>query len=377
MSAHQKTRKVLLIGWGSVGKIIAQELTHDNSISKIVCASLKLPLLKPKSNKIKFCQLNAEHQDQIERAAQGMDVIINASLPNYNLTIMAAALRVGVHYVDLCSYLHDHKTPEQLTLHHQFQRRGLVAFINTGISPGITNLLAREAADQLQEVHSIKIRVLEEQNLQKKMFAWSPEVTVLELTVNPLVYRQGKNKFVRPFANKEQFNFPSIGSRKVYTIYGDEVATLPKYITTKNIDYKCGGTAIEEMRPLLQRYSAAELLTRVSGPDEKSIIASVQQGMNAVCAMAVLVEGKSGNKKKNIRFDVLFPDLQHINSIFPGTGYISYPTAIAATIFAKNIWSLPAGVYPPEALEKGTRQKIITQLQKKGIQIVRHYPKSE
>lgn len=357
---------------GSVGKIIAQELAHDNSISKIICACRKLSLPKPKSNKIKFCQLNAENQDQIERAAQGVDVIINASLPNYNLTIMVAALRAGAHYVDLCSYLRDYTTPEQLHFHSQFQHRGLVGLINAGISPGITNLLVKEAAEQLQEVHSIKIRVLEEQNLKKKMFAWSPEVTILELTVNPLVYQQGKNKFVHPFANKEQFNFPSIGSRKVYAIYGDEVATLPKYITTKNIDYKCGGTAIEEMRPLLQRYSASELLTHVSGPDEKSIIASVQQGMNAVCAMTVLVEGKSENKNKNIRFDVLFPDLQHINSIFPGAGYISYPTAIAATVFAKNILSLPAGVYPPEALEKGMRQKIITQLKKKGIQIVRH-----
>ena len=373
MSAYQKMMKVLLIGWGSVGKIIAQELAQDNSISKIVCASRKITRLKPKTQKIKFCQLNAKHQDQIERAAQGMDLIINASLPNYNLTIMAAALRAGAHYQDLCSYLQDHKTPEQLQFHHKFRRAGLVGLINTGISPGITNLLAGEAAEQLDEVHFIKIRVLqEEQHLKKIMFAWSPEVTVLELTVNPLVYRQGKNKFVHPFSNKEQFNFPSIGNRKVYAIYGDEVATLPKYITTKNIDYKCGGTAIEEMRPLLQRYSASELLTRVSAPDEKSIIASVKQGMNAVCAITVLVEGTSGNNKKNIRFDVLFPDLQHIHLIFPGAGYISYPTAIAATVFAKNISSLPVGVYPPEALQRGIRQKIMAQLQKKGIRIVRH-----
>ena len=373
MSVTKRKMKVLIIGWGSVGKIIAEELAKENLISMIVCASRKIPLRKPRSKKIKFRQLDAEHQDQIELAARGMDLVINASLPQYNISIMKAALKAGAHYQDLCSYLCDHKTPEQLQLHRQFQGQGLVGLINTGISPGITNLLIREAADQLQEVNSIKIRVLQEENLKKKMFAWSPEVTVLELTVNPLVYQQRKNKFVRPFANEEQFNFPSIGSRKMYAIYGDEVATLPRYIATKNIDYKCGGTAIEEMRPLLKRYSAAEILTRVSGPDEKSIIASVQEGMNAVCAMAVVVEGKSGNrKKKNIRFDVLFPDLQHINLLFPGAGYISYPTAIAATVFARNILSLPVGVYPPEALEKDIREKIMMQLKSKGIKIVRH-----
>ncbi|MDO8655991.1 MAG: saccharopine dehydrogenase NADP-binding domain-containing protein [Nanoarchaeota archaeon] len=372
MSATKRKMNVLLIGWGSVGKIIAQELAKENLISTIVCASRKIPLRKPKSQKIKFRQLDAQHQDQIELAARGMNLVINASLPQYNISIMKAALKAGAHYQDLCSYLRDHKTPEQLQLHRQFQGQGLVGLINTGISPGITNLLIREAADQLQKVNSIKIRVLQEENLKKKMFAWSPEVTVLELTVNPLVYRQGKNKFVRPFANEEQFHFPSIGNRKMYAIYGDEVATLPRYITTKNIDYKCGGTAIEEMRPLLKKYSAAEILTRVSGPDEKSIITSVQEGMNAVCAMAVVVEGKSGYKKKNVRFDVFFPDLQQVNKIFPGAGYISYPTAIAAAVFARNILSLPAGVYPPEALEKDIREKIMMQLKSKGIKIVRH-----
>lgn len=364
--------KVLLIGFGSVGRIIAEELAAEKGISKIICASRKRPTIKLKSKKIKFWELNAEDQDQIEQAAQGTDLIINASLPNYNLKIMAAALRAGAHYQDLCSYLRDHKTPEQLQFDLKFQRRGLVGFINTGISPGITNLLAREAADQLQEVNSIKIRVLQEEHLKKKMFAWSPEVAVLELTVNPLVYRQGKNKFVRPFANEERFHFPALGNKKMYAIYGDEVATLPRYIKTESLDYKCGGTALEEIRPLLQRYGAAEILTRVSGPDKKSILASVQEGLNAVCAMAVLVEGKSGNKKKKVRFDVLFPDLQHIDSLFPGAGYISYPTAIAATVFARNILSLPAGVYPPEALERDIREKIMVQLKNKGIKIVRH-----
>lgn len=372
MGIKKKSRKVLLIGMGSVGKIIAEELAQEPSISRVICASRKLPVIKPKSRKIEFCQLNAAHQSQIERAAQGTDLIMNASLPNYNLTIMAAALRVGAHYQDLCSYLRDHKTPEQLQFHHRFQRRGLVGFINTGISPGITNLLVREAADLLQEVHSIKIRVLEEEHLKKKMFAWSPEVTVLQLTVKPLVYQQGKYHFVPPFASAEQFDSPFIGSRKVYTIYGDEVATLPQYIKTKNIDYKCGGTAIEEMRALLKRYTVPELLTHVSNPDAESIIASVKEGMNAICAMAIMVEGKIGNRKKNIRFDVLFPDLQQVNRIYLGASYISYPTAIAATSFAKNIPFLPAGVYPPEALEKDIRQRIITQLKQKGIKIVRH-----
>src|SRR5207245_5684443 len=48
-------------------------------------------------------QLNVENHAALERAIKGADIVVNTTLPRYNLRIMEAALVAGAHYLDIAS----------------------------------------------------------------------------------------------------------------------------------------------------------------------------------------------------------------------------------------------------------------------------------
>ncbi len=385
--------KILIVGAGAVASVISKCLSKDKDISEIVCAS------KNKKNDKKFIDLNnskisltsadASDVKQIVKISKDFDLIINASLPKFNENIMKAALRVGANYQDLCSWLADFKTAEQLKFHKAFHKEKLIGLINTGISPGITNLLAREVADKLDSVLEIRICLLEEQKADKLIFAWSPEITLDEITSPPLMYKNGKFVLSTPFDDPQEYDFPPpIGKRRVYDVYGDEVSTIPLYIKTKNVIFKCGGGDIEISKTLydlglfgkkpvlingkkiapLQLFS--KIAPRVATPQE--MIELVKNGSieNAVFVESVEATGKRSGKKLKIRNTAIFPDFRKIYKIFPGATYISYSTGIAAIAFSKVITKIDScGVFPPEALSSKIRKEILKHLKNNGVVI--------
>ena len=69
---------------------------------------------------------------------------------------MRAALRLRSHYVDLSSHLTRNPfKAEQFAFTKQFEGKNRTALINAGAAPGLTNLLAKRAAEMLDEVESV------------------------------------------------------------------------------------------------------------------------------------------------------------------------------------------------------------------------------
>src|SRR5260221_7620079 len=81
--------------------------------------------------------------------------IVNAGPFAFNLPVMAAALTARCHYLDLGGLFHT--TRVQLTHDADFRRHGLLALLGMGSAPGITNVLARAAADPLPHVSAVRV----------------------------------------------------------------------------------------------------------------------------------------------------------------------------------------------------------------------------
>lgn len=391
--------KILLIGTGAVGSVLSRYLSRDNEVSEIICASKDTKCAKEfidtGDKKIKLVSLNASNIEEIVSRAKGVNLIINASLPRFNENILEAALQVGTHYQDLASELADLKTAEQLKFHKRFQRAGLVALINTGVAPGITNLLAREAADKLDEVDEIHFRCIEEQRASEFIFAWSAETTLDDLTAPPLVYRSGKFVLTKPFKNPEEYEFPQpFGKRRAFSIYGDEVATIPLFIKVKNVDFKSSGADIEFSKALSRlglfnkepvvvegkKIVPLEFFKKIAPkvPSPKKMKQLIKSGIieNAVFALVIEADGKEQNQSIKIKMSVSFPDLKEIHKTFPGATYISYPAGTAAYSFSKIIPQMKSrGVFPPEALDDRMRKIVMLTLESKGIIISQQFQK--
>lgn len=385
--------KVLLMGAGAVASVISKYLAEEKSVSQVICATRDLERAKEfidlENEKIKLVEADAADIDAVSLMAKGVDLIINASLPRFNENLMEVALRVGSNYQDLASDLLDLRTPEQLKFHERFKKAKLVAAINTGIAPGITNLMAAEGAEKLDSVDSINIRLVEEQKASELIFTWSTETALDELTAPPLAYRNGEFILLKPFANSEEYDFSySVGKKHIFSVYGDEVSTIPLYIKTKNVDFKSSGTDIDFSKALDKlglfnkkaiefnggKIIPIEFFSKIAPkiPTPSKMRQLVKKGVieDAFFVLVVEVIGEEQGKRINVKSSTIFPSLKEISKIFPGANYISYPTGISAVSFSKIIPQIKSfGVFPPEALSSDIRKKILIELESHGIAV--------
>ncbi len=371
--------KILLIGSGAVGSVMAKLLVRDRSVSKVVCATDDVQrgraFIEITHKKLRLIKLDASNVKEVVRAANDMDLIINAALPRYNKKIMKAALKAKVNYQDLCTYFADYRTPEQLAFHEKFQQAKLVGLFQTGVAPGVTNLLAREIGDTLDAVSDIKIRLIEEQKSSAFVFSWSPEVTLDELSAPPLVYREGTFNYSEPFGDVEQYPYPApFGPKYAVNIWGDEVTTIPRYVKTNNVDYKSSGAEIDLSRTLynlglfntqpvsvkgkriVPRDFSLKLAPKTPTPQE--IREMMTSGTLEDAYFLSVVEGIGREARHNIRirYTITYPSLQQIPRPFRGATHISYATGVAAVVFAKVIGKSDTyGMYPPEVLDAHLR----------------------
>lgn len=390
--------KVLIVGCGAVAYVLSTLLAKDKSVSKIFCASKDVKKAKkfiPFNKKIKLVKLDASRFEDVVKAAKGVDLVVNASLPYFNEIIMRAALKVKADYQDLCSELKDLKTAEQLKFDKQFRKAKLVAVINTGVSPGVTNLLAGDIADKLDSVSAIKIRLLEEQKASEFVPSWSVEVTLDELSAPPLVYCNKKFCFREPFGDFEEYHFVHpYGKRIAVNLFADEVATIPKFIKTSNIDCKSSGSDIDFSRiifkmgllsykPIKVKNSRivpielfAKIAPKVPSPKKMRELINKKIIENSVFVSVVEGEGVESGRKIKIKKAVVYPDLKNINKIMPGATYISYPTGLAAYAFLKALPKIRGkGVFPPERLSSDVRKEVLLELENHGIIVQEEFSK--
>ena len=87
---------------------------------------------------------------------RGHDVVCNMAGPNYQnaVAIARAAIGAGVSMVDVSDDWA--ATLELLDLHADAERAGITIIVGLGASPGITNVLARYGADQLDRVEEVR-----------------------------------------------------------------------------------------------------------------------------------------------------------------------------------------------------------------------------
>lgn len=386
-----KGLKILIIGAGAVGSVVARQLARERNVAKVTCIDRDVrrarAFLKGCGKKVRLVKGDVRTMADIERVGKGSTIIVNAGLPVLNRVIMGGALRVGAHYQDMCSHLADLKNAEQLRFHKDFKAAGLRALFNTGVAPGITNLLAADLAEQFDEVDEVRFRLIEDQDATRPIFTWSPTVLFDELMAPPLVYRDRRFRLIEPFSELETYDFPQpFGARRVYSIYGDEVATLPRYLRCRAVDMKSGGADIDFGAAL---YHAGVLSTKrvtfrgrrlvpfdffarlASGvPTPEDTIALVRDGVvrNAYLVVSVEVTGTARRRKRRSRITAVYPNLKEILRRAPGATYISWPTAISAVAFTRALMRYEQpGVIPPEALPPELRARVRHDLEARGV----------
>ena len=379
--------RVLVIGTGAVGGVLCKLLAEGKEVEEVVCCDIK-ENEKFNSKKIKFKKISVLDKQEFLKFLKEIkpDVVVNAVLPIFNTVILEYCLKAKTNYLDMASFWDFDKNPrarspykfEELDYHEKFKQNDIFGLMLAGVSPGITNLLAREASEQLDETDDIKMRLIEDTGGKELFFSWSKEWLIDEIDTKPLIYRDGKFKIVEPFTGEEEFDFPApFNRRKVALLCQDEVGSIPLYIKVKNVDLKAydnmgevakmlfnlGLTSKKKIEINKTEISPREFLCKVLPDVPKDFTKKKYE--NAQFVLVVEASGKKNGKKKTIRYSAIFPKQKEINKLKLNASFISYPTALAAKLFVLSIPKIKnKGVFPPEALDEDARQEIIKELKK-------------
>lgn len=372
-----------MLGAGATGSLLAELLQKQGHT--VWCGDrdpARARRFLGRRSTVAVTEVNARNLRGIVRAARGCQLIVNASASVFNLIVMRAALRLRAHYVDLSSHLTRNPfKAEQLAFAKRFEEKNRTALINAGAAPGLTNLLVKRAAEMLDEVHSVHIRLFESSESDDPISQWSPEVSFDEAISRPRVYRHGKFRMLKRFAELEKFRFPDpIGKANVVLAAQDEVATLPHLIPMRDLDVKIGGNEFDRLRRWYKqgKLSKSRGIVRQRFPETSSpraIAKLIRQGIlqNARFAAAVLVRGiKHGPKEDEqllIRTDALFPTLYQIRQRGLVTTPVAYATAHVAALFIKCFPREDAGVFAPEELHASTRTAVIAGIRNRNVRI--------
>jgi hypothetical protein len=325
-------------------------------------------------------RVNARNLRSIVKAAKGCHLLVNACPAVFNKTILRAALQLRSHYIDTASRLTQSPfRPEQHRFDRLFREKNRLALIHAGVAPGLTNLLAMQAAAGLDTIERIQVRLFEETASDNPVSQWSADDSFDEAVSRPRIYRNGRFEFGERFGERELFRFPSpIGQVGVLLAAQDEVVTIPRVLRVREMDAKIGGIDMERLR----RWYRQGKLNRSRGliaarfpatPTPRALSKLVRRGIlrNERFAAAVLVYGHKRTDHFMIRWDALFPSLFELRQRGLTCSPVAWSAAHLTALFVKHMPRELTGVYVPEGLPIATRRNILRAARLSGIRLTR------
>ncbi len=239
--------KVLIIGAGGQGGPCASILSKDQSVDEIKLLDID-PVIAEKvaskigSGKIKTGAVNAIAVEEVAKAAQGVDVVMDFVMPWMASYVMQGALQAGANYVNSAfdvPFWDELSAGKPLSHDQEFKDAGLTALLGCGMAPGFVNVIARLYCDKLDEVESIKIR------LGKKKTGggahdnyvvpwnpgWAPVQALKDCNDSAICFEEGKHTRVAPYSGIEEWQFPEpIGTLIVTHHSHEEPYSVPSSI---------------------------------------------------------------------------------------------------------------------------------------------------
>lgn len=224
---------VVLGGCGAMGRITVRDLVDFFPEARTVVADYDVEKARAlaKSMGCQAAFVDVTDPKSLDGVLKGAFVVLNSAPYQWNLEIMRGALRARCHYVDLGGLFH--MTRKQMELDGEFRKIGKLALLGMGAAPGISNLLAVKAAEGLDRVDEIHIRLGSRDRSRYRdspalPVSYSLKTILEEFSMRPAVYRRGKFTFVEPLSGEENVDFRKpVGVRRPFHTLHSEVATLP------------------------------------------------------------------------------------------------------------------------------------------------------
>jgi saccharopine dehydrogenase-like NADP-dependent oxidoreductase len=257
--------RVLVVGAGGVGAAFAAIAQRREAFEHVVLADVALERAKGAADRLgEPDRFGAERVDASSRedllqliGRVRPDAVLNACDPRFNEPIFDAAFEARVTYLDMAMTL-SHPHPErphelpgemlgdlQLARHEEWKDAGVLALVGIGVEPGLSDIFARYAADELfSSIAEVGVRdgadlVVEGYDFAPTFSIWT---TIEECLNPPLIWERERGFYTTaPFSEPETFVFPAgIGPVECVNVEHEEVVLIPRWVDCERVTFKYG-----------------------------------------------------------------------------------------------------------------------------------------
>src|SRR6266403_627057 len=225
---------IVLGGCGAMGSEATRDLSRTSDFEEIVIADADVAraqglAVELGGGRVRGIQIDANNEAALTECLRGFDVVANCTTYHFGLIVTRAAINAGVNYLDLGGL---YNTPKQLEMDEDARQAGVTICLGAGATPGVTNLMARAAADQLDQVDEVHIAfasfrsiapspglldtVLDEFSPDSKRFFWQAG----EFIETPAFSGKKQVRFAAPIGEIETFYVPHSETHTIHRFLG-------------------------------------------------------------------------------------------------------------------------------------------------------------
>ncbi|MET8530196.1 saccharopine dehydrogenase C-terminal domain-containing protein [Micromonospora sp. NPDC005172] len=255
--------RVLLVGAGGVGSAAVAIAARRSFFETIVVADhdpdRAARAVAGHGDRFVAAQVDASSADAIIALCREHRIthVLNAVDPRFVMPIFDGAFAAGADYLDMAMSLsrpHPSKPhvetgvklgDEQFAVAPDWEAAGRLALAGIGVEPGLSDVFARYAADELfSEIEEIGVR--DGANLTVDGYEFAPSFsiwTTIEECLNPpVVWEAGRGWYTtEPFSEPEVFDFPEgIGPVECVNVEHEEVLLIPRWVKARRVTFKYG-----------------------------------------------------------------------------------------------------------------------------------------
>ena len=336
-----------------MGRVAVEELVENGTASEIIIADksreraeILARNLSHSGAKVKASTIDVTDSRELSRLLRDCDLALGAIGPFYEFeeALAKASIESGTDYLSICDDFE--ATLAVLSLDEMAKKNGVRIVTGLGMTPGITNILAKYGYEKMDRVKSIDV-------------SWSAPAfgsvskAVVRHTLHCFsgmvpTFSDGESTLVKAGKGREKKVFPEpIGVSRVMHVGHPEPVTLPRYLSgLKEVTIK-GGITPHWMSNLVIMSARAHFFDSSKGmgiwmslPSPMKLFKRIRKRKEIVLGIRVDIAGEKGGKETRYAFGCT-------ETMIKATGL---SLAIGAQMFLSNDTAIQPGVVTPEAV---------------------------
>jgi lysine 6-dehydrogenase len=376
--------RMLVLGAGLQGSACAYDLLQNPDVTEVRLADLHTDhlaqFLAPFSgDRLIFTPLDVRDREAVGALMRQCDAVMSAIPYYFNYELAEKAVDAGVHFADLGG--NTEIVFKQKTLDQKAKEKKITVIPDCGLAPGMVNILAEYAIQQLDAVQSVRIFVgglpQDPEPPLNYQIVYSLEGVLDYYTTLSWVLRDGKRTQVKALSEIEPVQFKGrVGELEGFHTAGGLSTMAFRYegkiptMEYKTLRYPGHAKIMEAVRELgLLELNPVDVKGVKVVPRDLVVAAMgprlTKPNARDLVALRVFAEGTKAGKPKKIGWELVdfYDEENGISAMERSTGY---SLSITGQMQARGEIG-KSGVFTPD--EAMPPQKYIDELAKRGVMI--------